>query len=440
MVHQEEADYIENTQRNASSQESKGGSGARSENDTTPVDDILEEFNLVTHPTHEWLTKISNKHFNAPVISLHLNLTPEKITGDRKEYMTYVNSLLTESIKKYEPHATEEEITTIKQDAKVIEQYFETAFDSSDVASVTVYKSQDKLAHIVPLGIKDFYEDNCSIATEPNTIPLEIAINQYPALLVVELDTNQTTIYSYKYGSLTELKNINDSTVRDQQVDKSRPNKVQRHRLDHLHRHFEDIYSALQALMVSHNKFNASVLVGGQHVIEKFANYLPNNIHQAVIAQIPMDPHKHQDEHLAALHDAIKSHQQEVEEEWLAGLKSLHAGGYIATGMDGVLPALNRHMIRQLFLPITAQSEGYTCPQHDYISQDSEGCPLCESNLNFSQNVYIEIVNHARRYGLGLSIVTQLPDRLSEFNGIAAQIYEVNEETSEPTNAEQNAQ
>src|SRR5690606_40351518 len=94
-------------------------------------------------------------------------------------------------------------------------------------------------------------------------------------------------------------------------------------------------------------------------------------------------------------------------------------------GLDEVISAQNRHMVRSLIVDKDLKQKGYYCDHDNFVSTDAASCPLCGREMLMIENVVDKIVELASHFQVDYKVIRQNTDQMEEFGGIAATMYDV---------------
>src|SRR5690606_38048157 len=83
----------------------------------------------------------------------------------------------------------------------------------------------------------------------------------------------------------------------------------------------------------------------------------------------------------------------------------------IIRGLNEVISAQNRHMVRSLLVDINLKQLGYYCDNDQYISTTENICPICERQMVEVDNVVEKLVELASRYQVDYKVIRQQSGR-----------------------------
>lgn len=382
-------------------------------------------FDVYSQVTSSRLECLRGAKFDQPVISLYINLSPDRQVRQKQIYLTVFNSLKHTAMQENQAFLSQlshHQRQSLEHDLLQIHEYLQHRFEPEQTRSLALFKSGNQISWLFSLPIPG--HDYLAIDPDPYILPLVIQADEQHSAMVLQLGLDYATFYRYRSGKLIELDSIK-SQVPDLSIDLSRPNKVQRHNYDHLNRHFKQIYERLGALNRKHGMLDV-VLMGDTRAVEIFQHdYLANDKQLHIIATIPSVPGSSDGEKAEQVYSALQ--QQEVAEEgyYLDMIERENGRDGIVKGLNEVISAQNRHMIRSLLVNMELKQTGFYCNRDQYISTSEDTCPICEQRMLEIDNVVEKIIELASEYQIDYKIIRQQSEQLDKFGGIAATMYEV---------------
>jgi hypothetical protein len=383
------------------------------------------DFSLFRQVNMSRLECLTKGKFDSPVISLYINLSPERLLRQKDVFLTVFNSLKHTAFqenKAFIESLSHQQQMQVEDDFTVIQHYLQSNFDATDTKSIALFKSGAELQWMFNLPIPG--DDYLAIDPDPYTLPLIVHLDEQRTALAVHVEVDHASFYAYRSGSLRQLDAIK-SQVPDLSLDISRPNKVQRHNYEHLNRHFKSVCDKLSRLARRHD-LSDLVLIGDERVINNFQkDCLTPDVQQRVIAALPYHPGSTEGELAEQIQQELQRHEVAEEGYYLDMIHRENGRDGIIKGLDEVISAQNRHMIRSLLVDKELKQPGYFCDHDQYISTTENICPMCERQMLAIDNVVDKIVELASHYQVDYKIIRQRQEEISQFGGIAATMYDV---------------
>lgn len=379
-------------------------------------------YNLVTSSRLECLTEA---RLPQPVISLYINLTPDRLQRQKDVFLTVFNSLKHTAMQEnqeYIESLPSTEQRSIEDDMWLVHHYLQEDFEATGAKSLAIFKSGQDLEWVFKLSTPG--NDYLGIDPDPYTLPLMVNKDQQQNALVVQLEVNQATFFSYRSGVLRRLDSFK-SQVPDLSIDVSRPNKVQRHNFDHLNRHLKDSCDRLEDLSRQH-KLTDVVLIGDERVLQLFQNDCLSNAQQKqIIATLSIKPGSTDGEISEQVQQEIQKHEVAEEGYYLDMIQKEGNRDGVITGVNEVISAQNRHLIRSLVVDQDLKLPGYYCQYDRFISMDEGNCPLCDRSMDEIDNVIDKLVELASQYKVDYKIIRERSEDMEPYGGIVATMYEI---------------
>lgn len=376
--------------------------------------------------TKNKLRQLVERHYQHPVISLYIDLSPDRLLRERKVYVTVFNSLkhtATITHRQFLNTLSHQDRLSIREGMVHIHAYLAHQFDAANARSLAIFYAKQELQEVYALSSPG--RDYLAIDSDPYTLPMEAILDVEQNLLIARLDQNQADIYQYRTGQLQVLDTITadrpDSI--DISMDKSRPNKVQRHEQDMLHQFLKKVTDRLAAL--SHQTaITKIVLSGDRRIMSHFEHHeLPQHFRQNLLAILPYSPHQSEAEMLNQIRQAIECQQVKEEGYYLDMLHHEDGRDSLIKGLDQVLSAQNRFLVRSLVVDEDFKKPGFYCRQDMYLATHAGNCPICNKPLAAIDNVVDKLIELARQYHMDYKVLHAHKTDLDEYGGIAAAIY-----------------
>src|SRR5438105_3482640 len=194
------------------------------------------------------LKNIARQRYERPVITLYLNFTPQRLVpADQPSLLTVFHSLRHAELEARKPYIEglpRAHRLAIPDDLAAVQAFVE-GYQPAAARALVIFKSGDQLNRVMPLPVR--VADSLTIDADPYIEPLEAIMEEQRRLLVVDLSKENTTFSLYELR-FQEQVHVITSHVPRSEVEPSREDAVQRHRLTHLHWHFKASAQAAERL------------------------------------------------------------------------------------------------------------------------------------------------------------------------------------------------
>lgn len=241
-------------------------------------------------------------------------------------------------------------------------------------------------------------------------------------VLVAVVTKGTSIFYTYQAGTLQEFERITN-TIPSDKVDKT-PNKVQLHRLEHLHRHFKETAELIYK-QIAHQNASHVVIIGHEEVTtKKFLDYLHPEVQNKLLITDNCSPEELADEFTipsivdTALIDYDNRQELNAAEELANG-----KGGKLVVGLEQVIHALNRGMVKSLYINGTYKHTGYICKKDHNLTMVERNCPVCNTKQQKVSNIIDEIIKVATNTVREVFIFKNHPEKMKEYNEVAAFVF-----------------
>jgi hypothetical protein len=369
--------------------------------------------------SREDLRNIARQHYEHPVITFYLNLEPQQaVRSDPPVVLSVFHSLRhgeLEARKPYIEALPRAHRLAIPDDLAEVQGFLE-GYQPAGERSLVIFKSGDQLNRVVPLPVR--VADSLTIDGDPYIEPLEAILEEQRRVLVIDVSKEKTTFSLYELGFEEPVHAITSSVPRSQ-VEPSREQEVQRHRLTHVQWHFKASAQAADRLFRERG-CELLALVGEQTLVKEFEDYLPKSLHDRLVAELHLSPDDGPNQRRAALEEALAKRRKQEEEAALEELGFFQGHGRLAAGLEKVLDAANLFLMRRLLLDNELSSPGYVCRDHHFLALKAGSCPFDGRALLPAENVVDELVEIARLHGVEVMLVMQRPDLLARYERAAA--------------------
>jgi release factor family 10 len=366
--------------------------------------------------SREALRAILRRDYRFPVISLYLTLEDAKaVRKPRSPLLTVFHSLRTEAEEdraEYLDGLSREDRWRLDVDLAEIEAVLGER-DWRGARSLVILKSGEELNRLI--GLPLLIGDRLVIDPDPFIAPLERLLETHRKLLVVEIEKEEARFWTSHLGLRRDLDDLEDFVPTDM-VDRSRPGKVQRHRLTHLDWHLRRA-ARLADRLFSEEACEELVVVGDERIAFMFRETLSRPLADRLALLLPPGE---RGEIERGLERWLAREQARREEEAVAQLEENRAKGRAAVGLGDVLEATNFFLVRRLLIAEGAGRHGFTCRRHHHLALEGGSCPYCGRELVPVADLADELVEVAHLHGIDHLLVSERPELLEPYGGAAA--------------------
>src|SRR5437773_526583 len=369
--------------------------------------------------SREDLRNLARQHYERPVITFYLNLAPEQgVRSDPPVFLSVFHSLRHRELEARKPYIEglpRAHRLALPDDLAEVQAFLE-GYQAASARALVIFKSGEQLNRVMPLPTR--VADSLTIDVDPYIEPLEAIMEEQRRLLVVDLSKEKTTFSLYELGFEEHVHAITSSVPRSE-VETSRQDEVQRHRLTHLQWHFKDSAQAAERLF-RERRCELLALVGEKTLVKEFEDYLAKPLRDRLLAELQLSPEDGPNQRRDALEEALAKLRQQEEEAALGELGFFQGHDRLAAGLEKVLDAANLFLMRRLFLDNDLARPGYVCREHHFLAVAAGSCPFDGRALVPAENVIDELVEIARLHGVEVMLVGQRRDLLVPYDGAAA--------------------
>ena len=364
------------------------------------------------------LRNIVREHDEGPVITLYLNFFGERLVRDRPVFLTVFDSLRhgeLEARKPYIESLPHAQRLRVPEDLAEVRAFLE-GFEPEGARAIVILKQGDRLNRVMPLPVR--VADSLTIDVDPYIEPLEAILEEQRRVLMVDLSKEKTAVSVYELGFEQPLQAITSIVPRDE-VEVSRRDEVQRHRLTHLQWHLK-ASAQLADRLFREQAPDLIALIGEDGIVKEFEDYLPKAMRERLVGTFRLSPEDGPNQRRAKL-DSLLAEQRKREEEAALGQLGFFKGhGRLAASLEVVMDAANLFLMRRLFLDERLARAGFVCRTHHFLSLTSGACPFDNQQLLPAENVVDELVEFARLHGVEVMLVRYRQDLLGPYDGAAA--------------------
>jgi len=369
--------------------------------------------------SREDLRNIARQHYERPVISFYLNLAPQQgVRSDPPVFVSIFHSLRHRELEARKPYIEElprAHRLAVPDDLAEVQAFLE-GYQPAGARALVIFKSGDQLNRVMPLPAR--VADSLTIDADPYIEPLEAIMEEQRRLLVVDLSKEKTSFSLYELGFEEHLHAITSYVPRSE-VELSREDEVQRHRLTHLQWHFKASAQAAERLF-RERRCELLALVGEERLVKEFEDYLAKPLRDRLLAELQLSPEDGPNQRRDALEAALAKQRAQDEEAALGELGFFQGHDRLAAGLEKVLDAANLFLMRRLVIDSELARPGYVCREHHFLALAEGSCPFDGQALVPAENVIDELVEMARLHGVEVMLVGQRRDLLAPYDGAAA--------------------
>lgn len=381
------------------------------------------EFDQPDVITRDYLKKIISASYKCPVISLYLSFGPDKNARDPKTLVTVLNSLMAQELKersKFTSSLNHDQEKSMKKDLETITSLVNEKMSIEGARGLVILRSGDdlKLTARLPLQLA---QDMLVIDSNPYTSPLEVMLQGQKKVMVVKFNKDDAVFYIYNMGVLNEVKRM-QSVITDVESEKTRPEKMQHHELDRLNHFFKNCGDYL----FKTNNFDYVIVVGQENITtKKFIHTLHPDVKKKLIETANISPIDFDNKTIPSIiEDVLENYEFMKEIAVEAELSQAKGQHTIIEGVQQVLSAHNRGLLRELYVQGNYTESGYSCPTRHYISlTDGKPCPICDKKLQQVKNCIDELIENVLASNMPVHIFAKRPEVMESYQKIAAVTY-----------------
>jgi len=369
--------------------------------------------------SREDLKAIARQHYERPVITFYLNFAPQQ--GGRSDppaFVSVFHSLRHRELEARKPYIEglpRAHRLAIPDDLAEVQAFLE-GYQPGGARALVIFKSGEQLNRVMPLPAR--VADSLTIDADPYIEPLEAIMEEQRRVLVVDVAKEKTTFSLYELGFEEPVHAITSSVPRNE-VEPSREDEVQRHRLTHLQWHFKSSAQNAERLF-RERRCELLALFGEERLLKEFEDYLPKSLRDRLLAELRLSPEDGPNQRRDALEEALAKQRRQEEEAALGELGFFQGHGRLAAGLEKVLNAANLFLMRRLFVDTELATPGYVCREHHFLALQAGSCPFDGQALLPAENVVDELLEIARLHGVEVMVVGQRRELLAPYDGAAA--------------------
>src|SRR5256714_11872671 len=325
--------------------------------------------------SREDLRNIARQHYERPVITFYLNLAPQQgVRSDPPAFVSVFHSFRHRELEARKPYIEglpRAHRLAIPADLGEVQAFLE-GYQPGGERALVIFKSGEQLNRVMPLPAR--VADSLTIDADPYIEPLEAIMEEQRRLLVVDLSKEKTTFSLYELGFEEQVHAITSYVPRSE-VELSREDEVQRHRLTHLQWHFKASAQAAERLF-RERRCELLALLGEATLVKEFEEYLTKPLRDRLLAELQLSPEDGPNQRRDALESALAKRRAQDEEAALGELGFFQGHSRLAAGLDKVLDAANLFLMRRLFLDNELAGAGYVGRDLHFLALAAGACPV----------------------------------------------------------------
>lgn len=365
------------------------------------------------------LRQMVEQEYEAPVVSLYLNFSPDRLVrADRPIFLSVFESLRQGEIdrrKSYVDSLARPQRIRLEDDLAEISLFIEN-YRSAGARSIALFKSGEQLLRGLALPARS--ADALTIDRDPYIEPLEAMMEANRRVLVIELSRDAATLSVYHLGVEEAIDTVKARADTGSVQSKRPEDIVQRRTETHLHWYFESI-ARLAARVFRERDCELVALVGEAVLIEAFDDFLPKALKDKLLIEINPSPGESRAQWLPVVDRALDRLRGDEEAAAIGELGWYRAHSRLAVGLEGVLEPVNLLLARRLFVRPDLQQPGWICRTHHYLSLQPGRCVFDDSELAPIENIADELIEVARLHGMDVMVISKRPELLDPFGGVA---------------------
>jgi hypothetical protein len=360
------------------------------------ADTLLKDIRSQRAITDTDLRRLISADFDQPVVSLYINLSPDDAAGQGKAARLELFNSMRRSELAARRYLVDQlapaQKALLERDLDELRTLLETP-DLRGHRSVVAFKSGHQLHRAAALHLRT--PDALRIDIDPYVAPLELLLETHRPAVVVEAGKQSAQLWTLRLGELDEV--------------------------DHMW-HLQET-AQLATRLLDQQPRAVLIVIGDAPVLAELTDHLPERTTGRLAGRLPLDPGRDRAELERQLERLLGDHRRTEEEGALQTLGEYQAAGVLVTGLEAVLDVANRFLMRRLFVARGLRQPGFACKEHHYLATAAGSCPFDDAALFPAADLVDELVVFARLYGVELTMVETLPERLQAHGGIAAVTY-----------------
>ncbi len=312
------------------------------------------------------------------IISLYLNVGTRRFS--REHILALAHRLLEERITSCQQEFSEEEIESLAECRKRIEDFLRNDFKmQGNVRGLAIIASHDHnlfQTYCVPQS----FRSQAFIASRPYLRPLMTVLSEYRRIMLVVLDHREARFIAAYMGNAWEHPGYHSDTQRkvreggwygleERKIARRIENQVLRHYkevADLLFEHFQSGYFEYLFVGIKEEEYPL------------FCNFLHSYVRGVLRGRVNVNP---KDQAQILFEEALRLERLMEDEEDTQIierlLETVETGGLAIYGLKRVLYAVNLGACQTLVVDDSYEQEGYACERCGCLSLSSERCGFC---------------------------------------------------------------
>lgn len=371
-------------------------------------------------PTRAMLEALASHSYDHPVMSMYLRITPDTTLGTPKTYLHIYNVLKEELVKStlpYMKNLSHFERKSMLADLAKIASFIDYDFTADGTKTLIIFRSGKELNRLIRLPV--LLPDLLTVNPHPVVEPLIQALETHQKILGVIARKETAEFFIYELGTITSIDTMKNF-VPTNTVDASRPNKVQRHRLNFLSRHLREVVAATKEHCRARNCESIVLFTADEKMRNEIVTYMDAPLRTHVLTTGILSPEHQAHTITDTIEAALAARQAAIQDELIEKLPLYASTGQVISGIRAVISGMNRFLVRAIAVDERIAEPGYTCPKGHYISLAPGACPSCEQTLLPANNILIALSEMARKYNVTTIPITHHPESLVSHGGIVA--------------------
>jgi Bacterial archaeo-eukaryotic release factor family 10 len=374
--------------------------------------------------SREWLREIMHEQYTNPVVSLYLNWTAQKAgAGPKGSMLSTFHELkprVMEERKEYVASLTREQKFRLEHDLSEIESFLREDVPAGDLRSLVIFRSGEQVNHVARLLVPT--RDALVIGADPYVLPLEAALEENDAVLLIEAEKAESRFLVDRLGAVQQVARIETSFATEDYTGSVDPGHAQRHRLTHLEWHLKRTSDTAYQLLLQH-AFERVIILAELRVWAVLEKFLRDPVKERIIGHIENSPGAEKRDRRELIESVLQEYRAKKEAQAIEALNDYRPGVELVSSLREVLEASNLFLVRQLIVSAGLQQPGFVCRNHHYLAQEAGTCPFDGTKLAPVENIVDEAVEIARLHGVDVLVVQQRAELMNKYGGIAAVVY-----------------
>ncbi len=366
-----------------------------------------------------WSTLVEFPVTNLPVISLYLDMRPDK-NNKKTKHAYFFRNELHPRLRTYRPHTPEYE--SVERDIARIEQYVDEELPASaDAVAIFACAGLDGFFETIPLDAP--LQDNALFVYQrPHLYPLMRVNDQHPRYAAVLLSTDMARLHVFGLNETVGETSVESERFNRTQVGGYSQSRYQS-RIDHWReQHVKDVAETLERVVRQENIAHV-VIAGDDTVVAMLRGLLAPHVASKVVDSVRLDMTTPEHELLERTMEALRRHDARTDGEKVERVFEEYRGNGLATaGLEPVLEALARGQVMELLVSadFDRQFSGLTPVRAGLLPPiaDGEDAPA-DPTTTREVDLPAELTARARHTGATVTFIEDV-SLLSGVDGVGA--------------------